>query len=86
MVKLLHRTPGSTPGPHALQGLCTGIVRSGALGDKAALPWKYFGSEFCTFSCEGLNMQIFLWQGTLFAMACNICACMKLHGTLLQVP
>ena len=30
------------------------------------------------------TMQMFIWQENLFDVACFICACMKLHATLLQ--
>ena len=30
------------------------------------------------------TMQMFIWQEDLFLGACYICACMKLHATLLE--
>ena len=30
------------------------------------------------------TMQIFIWQKDLFLVACYICACMKLHATLIR--
>ena len=30
------------------------------------------------------TMQMFIWQEDLFSVACYICACMKLHATLLE--
>ena len=33
---------------------------------------------------KACTMQMFIWQKDLFSVACYICACMKLHATLLE--
>ena len=52
------------------------------------VPWMISGPATQLVRLRSLHRlrRLSLWQGTLFAMACNICACMKQHGTLLHVP
>ena len=40
--------------------------------------------RFAHVCLEADTMQMFTWQEDLFSVTCYICACMKLHATLLE--
>lgn len=40
--------------------------------------------QFAHFSAKAVTMHVFIWQKDLFSVACYVCACMKLHATLIE--
>ena len=65
---------------------CCGL---GALGDERHLllecpAMRPVRQRFAHLFAKSDTMQMFIWQEDLFSVACYICACIKLHATLLE--
>ena len=48
------------------------------------MPCSQFGQRFAHLFAKADTMQMVVWQKDLISVACYICACMKLHATLLE--